>query len=248
MNYSPGELHDRLSILELKRVRQQNASVEELVVSIRSELVDAGVWDEGRYAELLKTNGAIWDLESDIRLGREDLLGLEEVGRRALIIRNINAKRIRIVTEINSNQKGPLQDKHTDHLINALPSFWGDYRWLTGIYRSARRGVVFSCALILAGAIVILSAAYSEGTFDKAPQVLTQLPRLYTMVIALFGIIIIIYGSMRYKKALRVKRLIHGIACLDTEDDNNRLRLLSELSFVLGCKKLVTHNRKSIDY
>jgi hypothetical protein len=46
------------------------------------------------YRDLYKINGEIWKLESDIRRGKEGELGLEEVGRRALAIRDINNKRI----------------------------------------------------------------------------------------------------------------------------------------------------------
>ena len=45
-------------------------------------------------------NGRIWDLESDIRKGKEGELGSEEVGRRALMIRNINSERIALKNQI----------------------------------------------------------------------------------------------------------------------------------------------------
>jgi hypothetical protein len=44
--------------------------------------------------KLYSVNGRIWDLESDIRKGKEGELGLEEVGRRALLIRDWNHIRI----------------------------------------------------------------------------------------------------------------------------------------------------------
>jgi len=45
--------------------------------------------------QLLKIiNGYIWDLEADIRKGKEGELGLEEVGRRALMIRDLNNIRV----------------------------------------------------------------------------------------------------------------------------------------------------------
>ena len=50
---------------------------------------------------LYEVNGAIWDLESDIRKGKEGELGLEEVGRRALKIRDLNAKRIQFKNDIS---------------------------------------------------------------------------------------------------------------------------------------------------
>ena len=39
-------------------------------------------------------NGKIWDLESDIRKGKEGELGLEEVGRRAIAVRELNKIRV----------------------------------------------------------------------------------------------------------------------------------------------------------
>jgi hypothetical protein len=50
--------------------------------------------------KLYTINGRIWNLESDIRQGKEGLLGLEEVGRRALAIRDFNGERIRLKNRI----------------------------------------------------------------------------------------------------------------------------------------------------
>lgn len=49
---------------------------------------------------LYEANARIWDLEYDIRRGKEGELGLEEVGRRAIKIREINKIRISIKNEI----------------------------------------------------------------------------------------------------------------------------------------------------
>lgn len=46
-------------------------------------------------------NNKIWHLEAEIRNGKEGKLGLEEIGRRALQIRNLNKERIAIKNEIN---------------------------------------------------------------------------------------------------------------------------------------------------
>ena len=53
--------------------------------------------------KLYKVNGKIWDLESDIRKGKEGILGFEEVGRRAIKIRDFNNQRVSIKNEIVSN-------------------------------------------------------------------------------------------------------------------------------------------------
>jgi hypothetical protein len=49
---------------------------------------------------LYELNGQIWDLEHDIRKGLEGELGLEEVGRRAIMIRGINKQRVAVKNEI----------------------------------------------------------------------------------------------------------------------------------------------------
>ena len=45
-------------------------------------------------------NARIWHLESDIRKGKEGELGLEEVGRRAIAIREHNAERTALKNEL----------------------------------------------------------------------------------------------------------------------------------------------------
>ena len=49
---------------------------------------------------LIVTNSRIWHLESDIRKGKDGELGLEEVGRRAIAIREHNAERIALKNEL----------------------------------------------------------------------------------------------------------------------------------------------------
>jgi len=46
-------------------------------------------------------NNKIWHLEADIRDGKENELGWEEVGRRAVQVRDLNRERIAIKNEIN---------------------------------------------------------------------------------------------------------------------------------------------------
>ena len=82
-----GDILDRLSILILKTINGLDA--DEL-----NELLLEFMKPEEAFAfiGLLKANSKIWKLESDIRNGKE--MELEEVGRRALAIRDINKERI----------------------------------------------------------------------------------------------------------------------------------------------------------
>jgi len=54
-------------------------------------------------------------LESDIRQGKEDELGLEEVGRRALEIRNINRERVALKNNLKEIFGDGFQDIKVKH-------------------------------------------------------------------------------------------------------------------------------------
>ena len=106
-----GEIVDRYSILLLKLERTDLNITQELdaynLAVTSYENID--IWIE----KLRIINGRIWDLESDIRKGKEKLLGLEEVGRRALMIRDINNERVACKNEIISLYKeGFIETKH----------------------------------------------------------------------------------------------------------------------------------------
>lgn len=86
---------DRYSILHLK-VNRLPHDPKTLAEYARFELATCNHGRPALMAELFRINGAIWDLEADIRQGKEGKLGLAEVGRRALTIRDLNAERIRV--------------------------------------------------------------------------------------------------------------------------------------------------------
>lgn len=66
------------------------------------------------------TNLKIWHLEEAIRQGREGELGLEEVGRRALEIRSLNAERVALVNGINVVlDPGAFPDRKVNHASGA---------------------------------------------------------------------------------------------------------------------------------
>lgn len=102
------ELCDRLTIARLK---QQRLTATE---SIQSDLlaqiayyttgIDCSDFTLGDLIQKLeKINGKIWDAEHAIRRGLEDDVPLEEIGRRALVIRDINMQRIAVKNQIASH-------------------------------------------------------------------------------------------------------------------------------------------------
>ena len=103
MKMPASEVADRFTILLLK-VGHGVAVADELM------LFAAACDEEGLTAEVLADlflrNAAIWQLEAQVRQGKEGELGLEEVGRRALAIRNINAERIAVKNRIAEVTQG----------------------------------------------------------------------------------------------------------------------------------------------
>ena len=61
----------------------------DLIQQHRAQFTGVDNWVQ----ELYQINGRIWDLESEIRQGKDGKFSLEEIGRRALTIRDINRER-----------------------------------------------------------------------------------------------------------------------------------------------------------
>ena len=95
-----GDIIDRYSICKLKAERLSIDNTTEMSCLWKEIEQHPDVFE---YVDkLYDINGKIWDLEADIRQGNEEILGLEEVGRRAIKIRNFNGIRVQYKNEINS--------------------------------------------------------------------------------------------------------------------------------------------------
>lgn len=115
MKLSIGDIVDRWTIAYLKCYRGKVDTYEECEeYRIYSENYDGKVIKEA-FDGLLQANGDIWTLESDIRKGKEGELGLEEVGRRALAIRDLNAGRIKIKNELNERFNEGFEEFKVNH-------------------------------------------------------------------------------------------------------------------------------------
>ena len=111
------DMLDRYSILLLKKERlPENREVLEECARFEADLGKRNdrPYIEKHIALLKEVNGRIWDLESDIRKGKEGALGLEEVGRRALAIRDQNAERVRL-KNIVARERGEFEEIKVDH-------------------------------------------------------------------------------------------------------------------------------------
>ncbi len=108
-----GEIVDRYSICKLKSERTSIDCSSEinLLLSAMKKYKDVDIYID----QLYEINGSIWDLEGDIRQGKEGDLGLKEVGRRALKIRNFNGMRVSIKNKINNLYKEGFKETKSNH-------------------------------------------------------------------------------------------------------------------------------------
>jgi len=117
MQVSPSELADRFTILLLKLAHGMD--VHDELHAYQTALRDEGWWALPGMADavvgLFAVNAAIWQLEWQVRQGREGEIGFEEVGRRALAIRDRNAERIRIKNRIAELTGSLFREQKTDH-------------------------------------------------------------------------------------------------------------------------------------
>lgn len=108
LKYSVGEVMDRLSILILKKERDLGGEYDNEYLEFQTEghsILFCSIFRDAIFAGLCmlyQINKAIWDLENDIREGREGIIGLEETGRRAILIRDHNAARVQVKNFLNN--------------------------------------------------------------------------------------------------------------------------------------------------
>ncbi len=141
MKYPLSELIDRYSILHLKVKRlPENKAISEEYTAFKQAIDDFGVKCDDFIQAMIDANGKVWDLEYQVRYGQD--LPLEEVGRMALRIREMNAERIAIKNEIAKKFGGFQEIKVGHHSIKPkqLGFFARASRFLKGRYapRGAR--------------------------------------------------------------------------------------------------------------
>lgn len=124
LEYFKGDVCDRFSILTLKKERlPENEDIDGEYKLIKKEFDKlargvTGLKIKPLYFKLYNCNRIIWDLESDIRKGLDNRLTLEEVGKRAISIRDWNRDRVLIKNEINKlfNEFGDVKIDHASEL------------------------------------------------------------------------------------------------------------------------------------
>ena len=109
------ELVDRLAIAEVKFQRTRANEQELLWYKDQALHIDLDkIVNE--YEDLKRIHNEIWNLEAELKSGREAELALEEIGRRAIAIRNYNNKRVALKNAIAEKLECPVREIKKDHL------------------------------------------------------------------------------------------------------------------------------------
>lgn len=109
------ELLDRLAIAQVKYEKTQNNLEELQWYTVQASQYDLNLVFE-ELVELKEIHKTIWGLESELKSGTEHQLPLEEIGRRAIEIRNWNNKRIALKNVIAQKLDCPVREVKKDHL------------------------------------------------------------------------------------------------------------------------------------
>lgn len=117
------ELIDRLCIARIKHERTTGANQDELdwyedkyrqLIEIMDARQRATL--DHNIAEITVIHNRIWDLEWQLKSGVEHLLPMDEIGRRAIAIRDWNNKRITYKNSIAELFGLKMRELKTDHL------------------------------------------------------------------------------------------------------------------------------------
>jgi len=113
------ELIDRLCIARVKHARTQGANQVELDWYEQSfqQLPQSAELDEAIQA-MTDIHHAIWDLEWQLKSGVEQMLSMQEIGRRAIAIRDFNNRRIAYKNTVARLLAHPVTEIKQDHLAD----------------------------------------------------------------------------------------------------------------------------------
>jgi hypothetical protein len=110
------ELMDRLAIAEVKSIKSNGANKEELAwYAGQAASIDTSVIIN-EYTELKQIHVKIWELEALLKSGHEEQLPLEEIGRRAIEIRNYNNQRVKLKNTMAEKLNCPVREIKKDHI------------------------------------------------------------------------------------------------------------------------------------
>jgi hypothetical protein len=110
------ELVDRYAIAKLKFSKTLGANADEFEFYQHQLLAYDLESVQQELADLYEIHSKIWSLEAELKTGREAELALEEIGRRAIKIRDFNNQRIRLKNVIADKLGCVVKEIKQDHL------------------------------------------------------------------------------------------------------------------------------------
>lgn len=108
------ELLDRLAIARVKHDRIGN-QVELDFYQQQTQHLDLAAVEQD-LVRLENIHNEIWELEKELKSGRENELPLEEIGRRAIKIRDWNNKRVALKNAMAEQLQCSVREIKRDHL------------------------------------------------------------------------------------------------------------------------------------
>jgi len=109
------ELLDRLAIARVKHQHIGNNQVELDFYNTQAQHLDLSLVNS-ELDRLQQIHNEIWELEKELKSGRESELPLDEIGRRAIKIRDWNNKRVAIKNSMAEKLSCPVRENKKYHL------------------------------------------------------------------------------------------------------------------------------------
>ena len=116
MKFPVIEIVDRYTIAVVKHEKTNGANQEELYFYLE-QMKEANINpSDVKVIELIEHHSYVWSLEDDFKKAKIDALPLEEIGRRALYIRDIGYKRVTLKNALAELFNDPVREIKQDHI------------------------------------------------------------------------------------------------------------------------------------
>ena len=119
MKFPVIEIVDRYAIAVVKHEKTNGANQEELDFYLE-QMKEANINpSDVKIIELIEHHRYVWSLEDDFKKAKIDALPLEEIGRRALYIRDIGYRRVDLKNALAEIVNDPVREIKKDHVTNS---------------------------------------------------------------------------------------------------------------------------------
>ena len=119
MKFPVIEIVDRYTIAVVKHEKTNGANQEELNFYLE-QMKEANINpSDVKVIELIEHHSYVWSLEDDFKKAKIDALPLEEIGRRALYIRDIGYRRVDLKNALAELVDDPVREIKQDHVTNS---------------------------------------------------------------------------------------------------------------------------------